>query len=339
MKSKDMNTGNGSLSRRDFAKKSIIAIAAISTAGILGYDVFTSKKFRSLNNYLRMGHCAPSVMQTLLDINDIQDTDMVLYTGAMAGGIAGSRMECGCLTAPLMFISYQNNNYSIAEEIDVLSKAQLYVNEFDEYNGSCICEKIRQRGMSACRKAACNFNKPFSKAISSSVRLSDEAKESYLLLRKAFIDNKFHCALSVLNNLNSKFIITKELLDASWIFIGGIALLNRTCGALAAGVMALSSVSAKIENSYARVARMNRLLRNKNNEAMNEDINHFNRSIKLSEELGIWFRNEFRSTTCYDICGFNFSKTKDTQSYISGDCMNHCAEIAQKLAQKVNLMV
>jgi len=339
MESKDINTGKGSLSRRDFTKKSIIAIAAISSAGILGYSVLSSKKLRSIDNYLRMGHCAPSVMKTLLEIHDIQNTEMVLYSGAMAGGIAGSRMECGSLTAPLMFISYQGNNTSIADELDVLSKAQLYVNEFAAHNGSCICEKIRQGGMPACRKAACGFYKPFSNAISSSTSLSGEARESYLLLRKVFNDHRFHCSHSVINNLNYKFKITKELLDASWIFIGGIALLNRTCGALAAGVMALSSATAKIENSYIRVARMNRLLRQNNQEAMNDDINYFNRAIKLSEELGIWFRNEFHSTTCYDICGFNFSKIKDAKGYISGNCINQCANIAQNVAQKVNLMV
>jgi hypothetical protein len=335
MESKDINTDKRSLSRRDFTKKSILAIASVTTAGAVGYSILTSKRFTSFNNYMRIGHCAPSVMQTLLDINGIQNNNMVLYAGAMAGGIAGSSMECGGLTVPLMFISYQKINYSITEELDLLNKAQSYVNEFASYNGSSICEKIRKGGMSACRKAACQFNKPFSKAISNSTGLSDEAKESYLMLRKAFNDNKFHCAHSVLNNLNCNFIITKELIDASWIFIGGIALLNRTCGALAAGVMAISSINAKIENSYIRVARMNRLLRQNSHEAMNDEINHFNRAIKLGEELGSWFRREFRSTTCYDICGYNFSKIKDSQNYISANCINRCAEITQKVSQKV----
>jgi hypothetical protein len=183
------------------------------------------------------------------------------------------------------------------------------------------------------------FYKPFSEAVSSPVLLSDETKESYSLLLKTFNDNKFHCAQNVFSYLNSNFLITKELLDTSWAFIGGIALLNRTCGALAGGVLALSSKTAKIENSYLRVARMNRLLRLQNNEAMNEEINSFNRSINYSEELGNWFRNEFGSTTCFDIWRFNFSDKKDAENYIHSHCTLQCSYITKKVAQKVNMMI
>jgi hypothetical protein len=84
---------------------------------------------------------------------------------------------------------------------------------------------------------------------------------------------------------------------------------------------------------------MNRLLSHENNKAMNEDINNFNRSINYSEELGVWFRNEFGSTACYEIWGYNFSKIKDAESYISGQCMKQCAYIAKKVAQQVNMMI
>jgi len=312
----------GPLSRRDFTKKSILAIAAAGTAGLIGYTALNTKKLITVNNVLKMGHCAPGIMQTLLDINDIQNTNMVLYAGGMAGGIAGSAMECGALTAPLMFIGFQNDNLtSIPEKLDVIGKAQSYVNEFVAFSGSSFCGKIRQDGMQECRKVMSNFNKPFSKALSKPARLSDEAKESYSLLLKEFDDNKFHCAHNVFSNLNSNFLITKELLDSSWIFIGGITLLNRTCGALAGGVLALSSATSKIENSYSRVARMNRLLRHEDNEAMNEEINNFNRAINYSEELGTWFRNEFGSTSCHDIWGYNFSEKKEGEKNISGQCI------------------
>jgi hypothetical protein len=159
------------------------------------------------------------------------------------------------------------------------------------------------------------------------------------MLLKTFEAEKFHCAQNVLRNLEGSIIITKELLDSSWVFIGGIALLNRTCGALAAGVMAISSATAKVENSYSRVARMNRLLRHESNEAMDEEINNFNRSINYGEELGRWFRNEFGSTKCYDIWRLNFSDKKDVNSFISGKCTLQCTYIAKKVTQKVKLMI
>ncbi|MFH1321285.1 MAG: twin-arginine translocation signal domain-containing protein, partial [Bacteroidota bacterium] len=86
MKRNDINTYRGSLSRRDFTKKSILAIAAAGAAGLIGYGVFNTEKLRAISNVRRMGHCAPSIMQTLLDLNDVQNTNMVLYGGAMAGG-------------------------------------------------------------------------------------------------------------------------------------------------------------------------------------------------------------------------------------------------------------
>jgi len=340
MKRNEINKSGRSLTRRDFTKKSVLAISAACTAGLIGYGVFNTDKLRAISNIRRMGHCAPGIMQTLLDINDIQNTNMVLYAAAMAGGIAGSDMECGALTAPLMFIGFRNNNLTaISEKLDVISKAQSYVNEFTAFNGSSICGKIRQGGIPACMKTIRNFNKPFSKAVKSPALLSDKVKESYSLLLKTFDDNKFHCAHNVLNSLNNNFIITKELFNSSWVFIGGIALLNRTCGALTAGVLALSSATAKIEKSYLRVAKMNRLLRNKNNEAMNEEINNFNRAINYSEELGRWFRNEFGSVNCHEIWQLNFSDKKDVENYISGRCMLQCSYIAKRVAQQVNTMI
>jgi len=266
MKRNEINKSRRSLTRRDFTKKSVLAISAACTAGLIGYGFLNTKKLRTIDNVRRMGHCAPSVIKTLLDINDIHNTNLVLYAGAMAGGIAGSEMECGALTAPLMFIGFRNNNLTtISEKIDVITKAQSYVNEFTSFNGTTICDTIRQGGMPACMKTIRNFNKPFSKAVKNPALPSDEVKESYALLMNNFADNKFHCAHNVLKNLYGNFTITQEIIDASWVFIGGISLLNRTCDALTAGVLALSSVTAKIENSYSRVSRMNRLLRHQNN--------------------------------------------------------------------------
>ena len=340
MKNSDSNKAKGSISRREFTKRSILALAAAGGAGLIGYGLFNTKKIRTFSNVRRMGHCAPSVMQTLLGINGIQDTSMVKYAGGLAGGIAGSDMECGVLTAPLMFIGYRNNNLSgIGEKLNIISQAQSYVNEFTAINGSCICSRIRQGGLPACMHTIRNFYKPYSQAITSPAALSDETKESYILLLRTFDEKEFHCAHNVLKNLNSNFPVTKELLDSSWLFIGGIALLNRTCGALAAGAMALSSVTAEIENSYSRVTRMNRLLRQNDIEAMDEEMNNFNRSINLCDELGSWFRNKFGSTTCHDLCGLNFSDINDVKSYISGPCMDHCAHIAEEVAQKVSSMI
>lgn len=113
MKREGVNKARRRLSRREFTKITILAAAAMGTAGITGYGISNAKRLRTLNNYLRMGHCAPTVMKTLLDINGIQDSSLVTYSGALAGGIAGSGMECGVLTAPLMYMGFRNYGSSI----------------------------------------------------------------------------------------------------------------------------------------------------------------------------------------------------------------------------------
>lgn len=327
------------MNRRDFSRKGLIAAAAIGTAGIGGY-LLTSKKGRTLNNYYRMGHCAPTVMQTLIDVKRIDHPDLVLYTGAMSGGIAGSGMECGVLTAPLIFMGYENKTPAgLSEKINLISKGQTYINRFDEFNGTCICGNIRHGGAPACRKAVGNFFRLYSGSVEKPDILTGEARKSYSLLLSEFDSANFHCAHNMLKNLKGEFMAGNEMHDSSWLLVGGLAMLNRTCGALAAGVMALSSVTAEVEKSYFRVAKMNRLFRENNNDAMDEEINNFNRSIHFSEILGTWFRKEFRSTTCYDICGANFSLLRDAESYLSGNFIGRCSDIAKAVAEKVNSMI
>ncbi len=328
-----------SLSRRDFAKKSILAVGAAGAAGLIGYCALNSVRGRAANNLAKMGHCAPAVMQTLLEMNDIQNTGLVLYAAGFAGDIAGSGTECGALTAPLMFMSYQNDDFhDIEKRIILLERAQSLVKEFTGYNGSPVCLNIRSRGMHECRRTVHNFNKPFQRASSFKVDLPGRTKESWKLLLNEFDNNKFHCAHNVLKNLGDTFSVTKDLLNASWIFIGGLAMLNRTCGALAAGVMALSSLSAKIENSYSRVARMNRLLRKNDNTAMDEEINNFNSAINLSDELGLWFRSEFGSTNCHDIWQYDFSRIHDVEDFLRGQCMERCSGMCEKVVNKISSM-
>jgi C_GCAxxG_C_C family probable redox protein len=328
------------ISRREFAGKSIVAVISLGTAGVAGYLVFNGKKTRSFINYHRMGHCAPSVMQTLLEINKIKNPELVKFSAALAGGIAGPQMECGALTAPLMFMGYQKGfPADIYEKLMIIRQARTYFNEFKLYNGSTICKNIRNSSEDGCWKAVSGFNKSFMNSLEHPVTLSYETEGSCKLLLRAFDECGFHCSHSVLDRLKSHISLNKELYSVSWPFIGGIALLNRTCGSLAAGVMALSSSLAKIENSFLRVARMNKMLQKDDAHAMNNETNEFNRAINSGTELGSWFRKEFGSTSCFDICGYNFSLKKDVDNYLSGNSMDRCSYITEKVANKVLSMI
>jgi hypothetical protein len=158
--------------------------------------------------------------------------------------------------------------------------------------------------------------------------------------KRAADDNKFHCAHNVFENLQDDIQVTDELLRSSWIFIGGTACQNLTCGALTAGAMALSSKNMNVEDSYSRVSRMIWLMMNDDDEAMADDINSFNESINLCSELGDWFQEEFGTTSCRALCGgCDFSNEADVERYQTNGGINRCKKITEIVAQKVRTMV
>ena len=63
---------------------------------------------RSLENLSCMGHCAPTVMQTLLDAAHIDAPGLVRACGGLPGGIGNTGEECGGVTAPLMLLGLRH---------------------------------------------------------------------------------------------------------------------------------------------------------------------------------------------------------------------------------------
>ncbi len=63
---------------------------------------------RSLDNLLRMGHCAPAVMQTVLDINHTEQAGLVKLMAGMPGGIGSTGFECGGITSPLVILGLRS---------------------------------------------------------------------------------------------------------------------------------------------------------------------------------------------------------------------------------------
>ena len=49
----------------------------------------------ALANLLRMGHCAPTVMKTILDISPAEKEWLVRLSAGMPGGIGNTGFECG----------------------------------------------------------------------------------------------------------------------------------------------------------------------------------------------------------------------------------------------------
>jgi len=58
-------------------------------------------------NLLRMGHCAPTVMKTILDITSTEKEWLVRLSAGMPGGIGNTGFECGGITSPLVVMGTQ----------------------------------------------------------------------------------------------------------------------------------------------------------------------------------------------------------------------------------------
>jgi Putative redox-active protein (C_GCAxxG_C_C) len=70
---------------------------------------------RSLGNLLRMGHCAPTVMQTMLDASDAESTWLVTLTAGLPGGIGNTGGECGGVTAPLVLMGLRRGRHDMVD--------------------------------------------------------------------------------------------------------------------------------------------------------------------------------------------------------------------------------
>ena len=99
---------------------------------------------RSLANLSCMGHCAPTVMQTLLEASHIDAPRLVQASGGLPGGIGNNGEECGGVTAPLMLLGLQHAHDPLANGLPVVvHKGHALLRRFTESHGTMLCRDIR----------------------------------------------------------------------------------------------------------------------------------------------------------------------------------------------------
>jgi C_GCAxxG_C_C family probable redox protein len=301
-----------------------------TTPGPLSWDR------RCLNNALRMGHCAPTVMQTLLEERGRPDEDMVRCAGGLAGGIGGPG-ECGGISSPLMLFGLLHGTDRTNEGLPrVIPLGQEYLRRFDRVHGSTRCPKIMARGLRSCLKAMCLSPALFTSvaAEEQSFTIEEPTRAAYLALLGAFERERFHCAHSVFDALPD-CPLPDQARRASWGFVGGLLLSGLTCGALAAGVMAISSRTAGIERSYLRTLRMVLTMQVSLKSAMRDDLNAANRAVRLAANLARRFEGEYGTIRCRDLTGADFSSPSAVETFCATG-LAQCAQRAKLVATMVS---
>ncbi len=298
---------------------------------------------QSLVNLSKMGHCAPTVMQTLLDASDTEAEWLVKLTAGLPGGIGNTGGECGGITAPLVLLGLRHARDPLCRGVPmVIYKGHDFLRRFTACHGTTQCRVIRGNNRLPVRCVGVIRRVPEQYAETLSCDSTDvitgESARAYARLHEHLVVKRFHCAHAVLEQLRETIPVSQELLDGTSGFVGGTVFSGMTCSALTAGVMALGLAVGKIENSRVRVLRMVGTMALGGN-AFADELNAFNRIMNLGHRLSQWLTTECGSAQCGAITRCDFSTMVGVRQYIESDGVTRCRAIAQKVAAKVEDMI
>jgi hypothetical protein len=298
-----------------------------------------SFRARSLRNLLTMGHCAPAVMKTALEICGSGEDWPVKAAAGLPGGIGDTGYECGGITSPLLLFGLSHGLRDSQNGLPlVFIKGHDHFRRFVDRNGTPLCRDIRGDNyrLTHCIKAVC-----LSPEIAASALAHDghdvivrKEREAWALLYSHLTSEGFHCAHHVLRRIAPLIPFRQEFLDATSAYMGGTVFQGLTCSAYTAGVMAMGLNLAELEHSLPRVVRMIVLMKTGGN-AFAEPVNKFNRIMNLGKSLADWFTAEFGGTQCRTLTGCDFSVREDVRRFRETDRLSVCRKIADKVADRV----
>jgi C_GCAxxG_C_C family probable redox protein len=298
---------------------------------------------RGLANLLRKGHCAPSVMQAVLDVSGTDAEWLVKLTAGLPGGIGNTGCECGGVTAPLLLLGLRHGLEAKGGALPiVVEKGQELLCCAAALHGSVSCSEIRGTQRVPLRCVGVVRQAP---VLCARVACSDgdgtipaEQRAAYETLCAHWTAAEFHCAHAVFRALEDTVPVTPELLDATAGFMAGTAFAGMTCSALTAGVLALGLARGEIEDSRRRVLRMIGTMAVGGN-AFADSLNAFNRSMNRGHRLARWFAAQHGSTQCRAITRCDFATAEGVQRYIDGGGTARCRALAESVAERVRGMI
>ena len=296
---------------------------------------------RGFSNLLRMGHCAPTAMQTILDVSSTHKEWLVRLSAGMPGGIGNTGHECGAVTSPLAVMGTQPDLLEVDRGLPVIfDRGQALCRDFVACQGTLQCREIRTKDgfPRQCIGPVLSSAELWRGALDGdrSAAIPEGTRAGYARLYSHFAENEFHCAQAVLSHLGYSPTEHRELFDATSAFMGGTLFMGRTCSAFTAGVMAIGLKAGEIEDSRLRVARLLAIM-TVGGDAFGDHLNKFNASMNRGYHLSRWFASEFGSTQCRKITGCDFSDPNGVSDYVEGDRFTKCRAIACMVAEQVEL--
>ena len=302
---------------------------------------------RGFSNLLRMGHCAPTVMQTLLDVSPTEGPTqgewLVRLSAGMPGGIGNSGHECGAVTSPLVLMGLQGGLREMDRGLPVLfDRGHALCRDFVACYQTLECREIRTKDgfPRQCIGPVLRSAELWRDALDGdrSDVIPEGTRAGYAKLYSHFAENGFHCAKVVLADLGYSPTAHPELFDATSAFMGGTLFMGRTCGAFIAGVMAIGLEAGEIEDSRLRVIRLLAIM-TLGRDAFDDRLNKFNASMNRGNRLAKWFASEFGSTQCHKITGCDFADSGGASRYIDGELITKCRALGCQVAEQVRMVL
>jgi len=240
---------------------------------------------KSFTNLLHMGHCAPTVMQTLLDLSSIKGEWLVRLSAGMPGGIGNTGFECGALTSPLVMMGLRDGLRQLDGGLPVIfDRGHAHKRQFLACHKTLNCKQIRgnDRFPAHCIPPVVRSPEIYWHILDGQdgEAIPQEERASYARLYAHLAAHEFHCAQAVLLHLGYTPAADPELFDAVSAFIGGTLFLGKTCSAFTAGVMAAGLKIGEIENSIPRVVRLLAIM-TANGNAFDDSLNKFNHRMSV----------------------------------------------------------
>ena len=161
---------------------------------------------RSLANLLRMGHCAPTVMQTLLDASNTEAAWLVKLTAGLPGGIGNTGAECGGVTAPMILIGLRHARDAMHDGLPpVIDKVHDLLQRFAGCHGTMLCREIRGTDRLPLRCVGVVRQAPelCAQTLSTDCAhvIPPASRDAYRRLYAHFVERGFHCAHAVLQQV------------------------------------------------------------------------------------------------------------------------------------------
>ena len=298
---------------------------------------------RGFSNLLRMGHCAPTVMQTLLDVSSTEEEWPVRLSAGMPGGIGNTGHECGAFTSPLVLMGIERGLREVDRGLPVIfDQGHALGRSFLACHKTLQCREIRGKDHFPrhCISPVLRSAELWREALDGDQRDAIPAgvRAGYSRLYAHLVDKDFHCAQAVLANLGYSPAEDREIFDATSAFVGGTLFMGGTCSAFTAGVMAVGLKAGEIENSRLRVIRLLAIM-TVGGDAFGDHLNKFNPSMNRGNRLAKWFAGEFGSTQCRKVTGCDFSDPTGVSTYIDSELITGCRGIGCRVAEQVELML